>query len=111
MHHLLLKTGIRLYLHYYDPCSGIKLQNPIGKCNGVAACQEDPFHNTWYRTEIYYSTALNLFLFLYTGGEGGRTFSVRMVCDHNSIQLQYLLYSYKGAIHYPLKLITKHACY
>ena len=106
------------YTYYYNPCSGIKLQNPVGKCNGVAACQEDPLHNTWYNIgnngpDIYYSTALNLFLFLYTGGEGGRTFSVRMVCDHNSTAPVLATDSYipKGAIHYPLKLITKYACY
>jgi len=106
------------YTYYYNPCSGIKLQNPIGKCNGVAACQEDPFHNTWYNIgnngpEIIYNSALHLFIFLYAGGEGGRTFSVRMVCDHNSTApvLSTDTEIPRDAIHYPLKLITKYACH
>ena len=36
------------YTYYYNPCSGIKLENEIGKCSGVSACQQDPFHNTYY---------------------------------------------------------------
>jgi len=105
------------YTYYYNPCSGIKLQNPIGKCNEVAACQEDPFHNTWYNIgnngpEIHYNATSNSFTFHYTGGEGGRSFDVKMVCDHDS-KAPILAADGdipKGIIHYPLKLISKYAC-
>ncbi|XP_065887649.1 uncharacterized protein [Dysidea avara] len=105
------------YTYYYNPCSGIKLQNPIGKCDGVAACQEDPFHNTWYNIgnndpEINYNATSKSFTFYYTGGEGGRSFDVRMVCDRDS-KAPVLAADGdipKGATRYRLKLISKYAC-
>ncbi|XP_065887873.1 uncharacterized protein [Dysidea avara] len=105
------------YTYYYNPCSGIKLQNPIGKCDGVAACQEDPFHNTWYNIgnngpKIDYNTTSESFIFHYTEGEGGRSFDVRMICDRDS-KAPVLAADGdipKGVTRYPLKLISKYAC-
>ena len=106
------------YTYYYNPCSGIKLQNPTGKCNGVAACQKDPFHNnTWYNIgdnvpKIGYNVVSKSFTFYYTGGEGGRFFEVRMICDRDSkapvLAADGVIPI--GVLRYRLKLISKYAC-
>ena len=105
------------YTYYYNPCSGIKLENPIGKCNGVAACQEDPFHDTYYNIgstgpKIGYNITSKSFTFHYTGGEGGRSFDVKMICDPDSDDPILAAHGDipKGVIAYPLTLTTKYVC-
>ena len=105
------------YTYYYNPCSGIKLKNEIGKCDEVSACQEDPFHDTYYNIgaltpEIRYNDTIKLFTFHYGGGEGGRSFDVKMLCDPNA-DVPVLAADGnipKGTLFYPLKLTTKYAC-
>ena len=105
------------YFYYYNPCSGIKLENNSGKCNGVAACQYDPYHGVYYDIgntgpKIDYNATSKLFTFHYTGGEGDRSFDVRMICDPN-VSSTILVPDDeipKGVTMYPLKLISKHAC-
>ena len=105
------------YTYYYNPCSGIKLKNEIGKCDGVSACQQDPFHDTYYNIgalnpEIRYNDTVKMFTFHYTGGEGGRTFDVKMLCDPDADVPVLAADGYipKGTLFYPLKLTTKYAC-
>ena len=105
------------YTYYYNPCSGIKLENPIGKCNGVAACQQDPFHDTYYNIgntgpKIDYNVTSKSFTFHYTGGEGGRSFDVQMLCDPDSDDPTLAANGDipKGVIAYPLTLTSKYVC-
>jgi len=105
------------YTYYYNPCSGIKLENPIGKCNGVAACQEDPFHDTYYNIgnvgpNIEYNVTSKSFIFHYTGGQGGRSFDVRMICDADSDDPTLAADGDipKGVLFYPFTLSSKYAC-
>ena len=105
------------YTYYYNPCSGIKLQNPIGKCNGVAACQYDPFHDVHYNIgdnnpKIDYDTTSNSFTFHYTGGEGC-SFNVRMICDPDFTTTTLAVdddYAPKDAALYRFKLVSKYVC-
>jgi len=105
------------YFYFYNPCSGIKLENTSAKCNGVAACQYDPYHGVYYDIgntgpKIDYNATSKLFTFHYTGGEGDRSFDVRMICDPN-VSSTILVPDDeipKGVTMYPLKLISKHAC-
>jgi len=105
------------YFYYYNPCSGIKLQNTSGKCNGVAACQYDPYHGVYYDIgetgpKIDYNATSKSFTFHYTGGQGNRSFDVRMICDRD-VDTTILLPDDdipKGVTMYPLKLISKFAC-
>ena len=105
------------YFYYYNPCSGIKLQNTSGKCNGVAACQYDPYHGVYYDIgetgpKIDYNATSKSFTFHYTGGQGNRSFDVRMICDHDVAGTILLPDDDipKGVTMYPLKLISKFAC-
>ena len=105
------------YTYYYNPCSGIKLKNEIGKCDGVSACQQDPFHDTYYNIgalnpEIRYNDTVKMFTFRYTGGERGRTFDVKMLCDPDADVPVFATDGYipKGTLFYPFKLTTKYAC-
>ena len=106
------------YFYYYNPCSGIKLQqNTSRKCNEVAACQYDPYHGVYYDIgetgpKIDYNATSKSFTFHYTGGEGNRSFDVRMICDPD-VAATILLPDDdipKGVTMYPLKLISKFAC-
>ena len=105
------------YTYYYNPCSGIKLENDIGKCDEVSACQQDPFHDTYYNIGtlnpvIQYNHTIKLFTFHYTGGEGGRSFDVQILCDPDA-DVPVLAADGnipKGTLFYPLKLTTKYAC-
>ncbi|XP_065888311.1 uncharacterized protein [Dysidea avara] len=105
------------YFYYYNPCSGIKLQNTLGKCNGVAACQYDPYHGLYYDIgnigpEIHYNATSKSFTFHYTGGQENRSFDVRMICDPDVASTILLPDDDipKGVTMYPLKLISKYAC-
>jgi len=106
------------YTYYYNPCSGLELKIEEGKCDGVAACQEDPFAKTYYNLgkigpKIDYDYITKMFTFHYTGGDGSRSFDVKMVCDPKADKpilttdgdIPY------GEIFYPLKLTTKLACF
>ncbi|XP_065888150.1 uncharacterized protein [Dysidea avara] len=105
------------YFYYYNPCSGIKLQNTSGKCNGVAACQYDPYHGVYYDIgnigpKIHYNATSKSFTFHYTGGQENRSFDVRMICDPDVASTILLPDDDipKGVTMYPLKLISKYAC-
>lgn len=105
------------YTYYYNPCGGIKLENVIGKCDGVSACQQDPFHDTYYNIGtlvpvIQYSPTNKTFTFHYTGGQGGRSFDIEMVCDPDADVPVFAANGYipKGTLFYPFKLTTKYAC-
>ncbi|XP_065887824.1 uncharacterized protein [Dysidea avara] len=105
------------YFYYYNPCSGIKLQNTSGKCNGVAACQYDPYHGVYYDIgnigpEIHYNATSKSFTFHYTGGQGNRSLDVRMICDPDVASTILLPDDDipKGVTMYPFKLISKYAC-
>ena len=105
------------YTYLYNPCSGLKLQNTSGKCDGVAACQYDPFADTYYNIgntgpEIVYNSTSQQFTFYYTGGEGGRSFDVRMVCDYHAATSVLVADgdTPHGTTVYHLKLISKVIC-
>ena len=105
------------YFYYYNPCSGVRLQFTSGKCNGVAACQYDPYHDMYYDIgnigpEIHYNATSKSFTFHYTGGQGNRSFDVRMICDPDVASTILLPDDDipKGVTMYPLKLISKYAC-
>jgi len=105
------------YFYYYNPCSGVKLQNTSGKCDGVAACQYDPYNGVYIDLgntgpRIDYNSTANSFTFHYTGGEEGRAFNVKMICNSDTATTILLPDGDipKGVIRYPLKLISKYAC-
>ena len=109
----------RDYTYYYNPCSGLKLKtDEEGKCDGVPACQEDPYADTYYNLGqtvpiIYYSATAKEFSFLYTKGNEDRSFVVRMICDPKADTpvLETEGYIPYGVYFYPLKLTTKLACF
>ena len=105
------------YSYYYNPCSGIKLENSSGKCNGVAACQFDPFHNVYYNIgnngpRIHYNTTSKSFTFYYYGGDDGRSFGVKMICFTESDNTVLIADGNipVGATAYNLQLVSKYAC-
>ena len=109
----------RDYTYYYNPCSGLNLQIvENGKCDGVSACQEDPYSGSYFNMGqidpiISYNATVKEFTFHYTKGDGDRSFDVRMVCDPKADtpilttddDIPY------GVYFYPLKLTTKLACF
>ncbi|XP_065887819.1 uncharacterized protein [Dysidea avara] len=105
------------YTYYYNPCSGIELQNLIGKYSGVAACQYNPLNDKYFSIgkngpKIDYNATSKSFTFCYTGGDGSRSFHVRMECDHDA---KVPVLAADGDIpfdvtDYPFKLISKYAC-
>ena len=110
-------TDNRDYTYYYNPCSGLKLDvDEEGKCDGVPACQEDPYADTYYNLGqtvpiIYYNVTVKEFTFHYRK-YGERSFDVRMVCDPKA---DTSVLEIDGNIpyeeyFYPLKLTTKLAC-
>ena len=115
----LTTTDGTYYTYYYNPCSGLKIKvDQPGKCDGVAACQLDPYPNNYNNLggnfpQIEYNTTTKEFTFHYTGGDARRYFDVRMICDPKADDpvlatdgdIQH------GDIFYPLKLTTRLACF
>ena len=115
----LTTTDNRDYTYYYNPCSGLKLDNDkMGQCDGVAGCQGDPYADGFYsigKTDpnITYNATVKEFTFYYTKGNDDRSFTIRMICDHTADiptlttdgDIPY------GVYIYPLKLTTKLACF
>ena len=103
------------YTYYYNPCSGLQ----ISGCVGSAGCMKDPHTNTYYSLGLinslvdYNTTATEKhFVIYYTGGSGGRSFDVRIICDRNEDKS---IFTIDGNIHketllYHFVLKTKLAC-
>lgn len=105
------------FTYYYNPCSGLKIK-AMGKCNGVAACQEDPYADTYHNIgttgpKINYNATTKVFTFHYIYGEDNRSFDVRMICDPkaDSPVLATDGDIPNGVNFYPFKLTTKLACF
>ena len=105
------------YTYYYNPCSGIKVEDSSGSCHGVAGCQFDPFDNVYHNIgsdspSIDYNTTSKSFTFHYTAGAGDRSFDVRMICDPDVVTtiLEVDGDIPKGATLYHFRLVSKYAC-
>ena len=108
------------YTYYYNPCSGIqiKVEDKGFKCQDVAGCQFDPYADGYYNIgqivpEIDYNATAKEFTFHYSNGEASRSFDVRMVCDPKADTPALATDGDipHGVTFYPLKLITKLACF
>ena len=102
------------HTYYYNPCSGIQLEDSSGKCDGAAACQYDPYHDVYYNIgnnnpRIDYDATSKSFTFHYTGDGGGHSIDVRMICDHDvATTILAVDGDIPNSAH--LKLVSKYAC-
>ncbi|XP_065888345.1 uncharacterized protein [Dysidea avara] len=102
------------HTYYYNPCSGIHLEDSSGKCDGAAACQYDPYHDVYYNIgnnspRIDYDATSKSFTFHYTGDGDGHSIDVRMICDHDvATTILAVDGDIPNSAH--LKLVSKYAC-
>ena len=76
--------------YYYNPCSGVDYVTESFSCQGVAGCQTSPLALKAYALGVITpnnaSIALDGNLVLhYMGGDDGRSFDVKVVCEPNAI--------------------------
>ena len=107
------------YIYYYNPCSGVgKSKRLPPQCHYAGACQEDP--NTATGDSLYYviggmnpsiSYSNESVTLHYSKGDDGRTFDVRLICDHTDTTIFAVDGDIpQGTLHYNFTLTTKHGC-
>jgi len=100
------------YTYYYNPCSGLQ----ISGCVGSAGCMKDPHTNIYYSLGLTNShnttTPEKYFVIYYTGGSGGRSFNVKIICDVTKDNPVFSIDGniHKGALLYHFVHKTKLAC-
>ncbi|XP_065887796.1 cation-independent mannose-6-phosphate receptor-like [Dysidea avara] len=103
-------TNTSGYTYYYNPCSGLQMDG----CAGAAACVRDPIDKLYLRlgkpdtVSIRYNTTTEYFILHYTGGDGGHSFEVSIICDGKNEKPVLILD--KEQPPYCFILVTKFAC-
>ena len=103
--------------YYYNPCSGVEYVTESFSCQGVAGCQTSPLALKAYSLGAITPTNATItadgnLVFQYTGGDDGRSFDVKVVCDYSAVDPVFSIDGAvpEGAHHFQFLLITNEGC-
>ena len=103
--------------YYYNPCSGVDYVTESFSCQGVAACQTSPLALKAYSLGGIIPTNATItadgdLVFRYMGGDDGRSFDVKVVCNSSAIDpaLSFDGVTSQNPLHYNLLLNTREGC-